>query len=305
MPNHKKTAYQDTSLANLPGEKWKSLPVLEDYYMVSNYGRVKSLAREKYIVNSRTGQGHYRLTKEKIRKIKVHKQQNTSVGGVNYECRIGLTLSYGERTVLVNRLVYQAFIGDIDFESDQLLIIHKDGDARHNHYTNLVAKSRRQVLKRSYQLNRHISPFALKTKKELKEISRRSAISRQKKVIQYSLEGKLLRVFDSVVDAQRRAGIANLINTLSGRTLTAGGYIWRYSPGPKKIAVAHILKRRVERMAGQRKEVQQYTVRGRLVRTYKSIADAAARNHISASSISNCLAGRMNTAGGYRWKVKN
>jgi hypothetical protein len=120
------------------------------------------------------------------------------------------------------------------------------GDGLYNHFTNVVADTRHKVLKTSYRQKRHISPFALKTEKEFKEIGRRAGITRQKKIVQYSLKGNRLRVFDSIKEASARTGIAvpNLINVLKGRKLTTGNFIWRYYPGRKKISVRDILKRK-------------------------------------------------------------
>jgi len=42
-------AYQDTSLADRPDEKWEPMPELEQYFMVSNFGRIKDLQGMKCI----------------------------------------------------------------------------------------------------------------------------------------------------------------------------------------------------------------------------------------------------------------
>jgi hypothetical protein len=41
----KLTAYLNRSPDDLKGEQWKSIDGYEDYYQISNYGRVKSFAR--------------------------------------------------------------------------------------------------------------------------------------------------------------------------------------------------------------------------------------------------------------------
>jgi hypothetical protein len=302
MPRTKRNAYEDVSLVNLPGETWKSPTLLEDYYMVSSHGRIKSLPREHFIVNRRSGKTHYYYTKERIRKIKVHRRWNSFIGKPYYECTVALYMGGIVREFIVHRLVYQAFVSQIDFDKDALSVTHKDGDGLNNHFSNLTAKSVGEVHKRSYRLKRRVSPFATKTKKEIKDISRKSAVSRQKKVIQYSLEGKRLRVFDSIQEASLHVGGCNLVPVLKGRALTSGGFIWRYYPGPAKIAVAHILERKANKSAKQRKAIRQYSLAGKPLKDYKSITEASAQSNISISAISNCLAGRLKTAGGYKWR---
>jgi hypothetical protein len=235
----KKYPCYNQSLPNLPGETWKGLPIFEDLYHVSSHGRIKSLPRLREIVNPRSGTAVTYWSKERIRKIHIHSNWNTIVKQKYFECTIALNLGGGiVKVTMVHRLVYQAFIGDIDFEADQLMVTHKDGDDLNNHFSNLVTRSRHEVLKKAYRRKRHISPFALKTKKEFKEISQKSALTRQKRIIQYSAEGNRLRIFRSIKEATAQTGIAdsNLVRVLKGDSLTAGGFIWRYFPDRKKIS---------------------------------------------------------------------
>ena len=81
---------------------------------------------------------------------------------------------------MIPRLVYHGFKKEIDFEREGLMIMHNDADGPNNYYTNLKAGRRSEVTKRAYDNCRHISPFAIKTKKEIKQISKRAGISRQK-----------------------------------------------------------------------------------------------------------------------------
>jgi hypothetical protein len=306
MPITKKYACYSLSLSNLPGETWKDLPIFEDFYQVSSHGRVKSLPRLREIVHVRSGTIVTYWTKERIRKIKVHTKWNSFVNQEYFECTIALYLGGGiGRTSLVHRLVYQAFIGDIDFETDRLMVMHKDGDGLNNHYSNLVTGSKQDSLKKAYRRKRHISPFALKTKKEFKEISQKSALTRQKRIIQYSPEGNQLRMFRSIKEAAQQTGIpdSNLIRVLKGGALTAGGFVWRYFPGRKKINTEYIRKRKKKNAIQSRRPVQQYSLKGKLLKTFTSISAAANKNSIASSSISNCLAGRTKQSGGYLWKA--
>jgi hypothetical protein len=204
---------------------------------------------------------------------------------------------------MVSRLVYYAFIGPIDFDKDALCITHKDGDSLNNHFSNLEAKTKGEVTEKSYRLKRRTTtPLAAKTKKEMKEIRKKAALSTRKKVIQYSLEGKRLHIFESVKEATRHSGITNIVPALKGRMFTSGGFIWRYAPSPKKISAKQILKRKADGFANQRRAVQQYSPAGKLLKTYKSIIEASTKTNIPRTTISGCLARRLKMAGKYKWQ---
>lgn len=147
-----------------------------------------------------------------------------------YECTISIKMHGREKNYMIGRLVYNAFVKNIDFENDRLMVMHKDEDGRNNHYKNLVAGPRSAVTQRSYDANRHISPFALKSKTELKKISSMAGKSRQKPVIQFSIKGKRIKRFDSIKAASIHTGIPGsaIVNMLKGNNYTAGGYLWEY-----------------------------------------------------------------------------
>jgi hypothetical protein len=87
--------------------------------------------------------------------------------------KIGVLTSgfYSKETkYLVPRLAYKAFVKEIEFEKDGLLVMHTDYNDFNNYYKNLIVGHRSEVVQRSYDRKRHISPFALKTKKEILEI---------------------------------------------------------------------------------------------------------------------------------------
>jgi group I intron endonuclease len=59
-----------------------------------------------------------------------------------------------------------------------------------------------------------------------------------KKVIQYSIDGKMIISFDSMTIAESKTGVTrrNIQNNISGRSKTAGGFIWKYAE-PKDISL--------------------------------------------------------------------
>jgi hypothetical protein len=71
--------------------------------------------------------------------------------------------------------------------------------------------------------------FSDETKNKMSKV--RSGIpkpERRKKVFQYSLDRILVNMFDSYSDALEKTKIKGMANALSGRSKTAGGFIWLY-----------------------------------------------------------------------------
>lgn len=225
-----RSAYKNLDLKNLPGEKWKDIPGYEDLYQVSNYGRIKSLSRPIQVFITKYNRSIDYETKTRIRKIKVHKRFNAIIQQSYFECTIALKRAGEEKTFLVHRLVYHAFVRPLNFEQDQMMIMHRNGDGLVNHYTNPVAGKRSQVLKRSYALSRHVSPFAVKTKKELKRIQQKAGRMREKPVVQFSLRGKRLKKFASIKLAAKATSVpdSNIVEVLKKRRKMAGGFWWKY-----------------------------------------------------------------------------
>lgn len=217
-------------LKNLKGERWEEIPGNEGYYLISNHGRVKSLPRyiEVFIPSKQRTISYY--TKEKILTVRTGKKWNTIVDELYYECTVAIRMGGKESRYMIPRLVYNAFIAEIDFEKDRLMIMHKDGNNLNNYYKNLIAGHRSDVTQRSYDRKRHISPFAAKSKKEMKTIYKRAVINRQKPVIQFTLKFTKIKRFISIKEASSQTGIpgSNIVNMLKGNRETAGGYKWKY-----------------------------------------------------------------------------
>lgn len=228
--NNEDAPHRNKLLKNLKGERWKEIPGNEGYYLISNHGRVKSLPRhvEVFLPSRQMTISYY--TKEKILTVKIREKWNTIVDKPYYECTVAIRLAGKETTYMISRLVYNAFITEIDFEKDRLMIMHKDGNNLNNYYKNLIAACRSDVTQTSYDRKRHVSPFAIKSKKEMKRIHKRAIISRQKPVIQFTLDFTEVKRFISIKEASLQTGIpgSNIVNMLKGNVKTAGGYRWQY-----------------------------------------------------------------------------
>jgi hypothetical protein len=136
----------------------------------------------------------------------------------------------------------------------------------------------------------------------------------KKRVVQYTLDGKLVGVFDSTIqagysftsdDKKAQSISANISRCANGNAKTAHKYMWKKfedvvdSDGnvleklPKSDIVDSIF---------QCRPVSQYDKNGKYICTFPSIIEASIATQINRSCISACLAGRQKTAGGYIWK---
>ena len=119
--------------------------------------------------------------------------------------------------------------------------------------------------------------------------------SNKKPVSQYTLDGELIKTYESASSAAKDLGLNsnNIRKACKGKFKSSGGFLWAY-PGEKVVYKQNF-----------RKEVAQYSLEGKLIATYKSGAEAHRKTGISCSQISNCCNNKIELAGGYIWKFYN
>lgn len=202
-------------------EIWKDIKGFEGLYQVSNEGRVKSL---DHIIVCNNGKGiATKLTKGKIKKFtewtKGYKRVTLSKDGI-------------EKQYSVHRLVAEAFI---DNPYNLPCVNHKDENPSNNVWTNLEwcthkynmnygtcqqrksEKMKGRIFEKHFDFNVEKWNHPYKTK--------------EKKVYQYTLDGKLINVYDSLREASRKSNTpaSNISCVCNGKQKTARGYIWGYN----------------------------------------------------------------------------
>lgn len=174
------------------GEIWKSVKGFEDFYMVSNMGRVKSLPRL-------SGNSRY-ITEEKILSPRVCGTQREYLS-------VALHANGVRRQMKIHRLVAEAFIPNPNGYKE---INHKDENKGNNCVENL------EWCSRSYNINYGSG----------KEKRRKSVI---KAVNAYDMAGNKVKEFDSIVAASEFAKVsATNISRACKLNRMSGGYIWKY-----------------------------------------------------------------------------
>ena len=181
--------YKNLSLEDLEGEVWKFIPDCDDLYMVSNMGRIKSLASVRKFGNKK------RRHKERILKQFPNWQGYLS-------CFIS-NLSQNKIRVMVHKIVCNVFVEN---PNNYPCVNHKDENKQNNKAENIEHCT--FAYKQSYG-----------SRRGLREVA----------VMQYDKNGNLIGEHKSVKEASLSTNTnpRGISNAIHGWAKSAGGYIWR------------------------------------------------------------------------------
>ena len=171
-------------------EVWRDVKGYEGFYQVSNMGRVKSLGRK-----DRFG----RVIKERILEPAVTH---------NGYLRVGLHVDGKRKMLRVHRLVCEAFHENPDNKSE---VNHVNENKTDNRACNLEWSTRTENCNHGSR-------------------NERVAKALSKPIGQFSLDGKLIKVWQSACEARRQTGFdQGYVGAVArGKFKQAYGYIWKY-----------------------------------------------------------------------------
>lgn len=220
------------SLESFDGEIWKDITGYEGYYQISNLGRVKSLSRYANAKN-----GHTQHIKEKIIKLKKSR---------GYDC-VALYKDTKVKYYRVGRLVALEFLSN---NNDLPQVNHKDCNVHNNTVDNLewcTSKYNNNYADHNLKLSisRKIFASTVEGKIILSNTAKKNwgkpskkmlnnldnmIKNNCKKVAQYSMDGILVKVYNSLAEAYRQTGIfsQNIGRVCMGRAESTHGYKWSY-----------------------------------------------------------------------------
>jgi hypothetical protein len=226
MAAKKNYPYLNLDLKSIPGERWKPIFGLEDYFMVSSFGRIK---RREYEMTYKNGAVH--IKREQILKPEIRWHHNRYKK--DYSAYLGASpvLAGRRYNFSIARLVYCSFHRDLDYHDSSKVIFYTDGDSFHIHPSNLYVATLSEKQKRMKDLRRSPSPFHKLSPEELKDRHWQMLKFRLKKIVQYSPGGKKLKTYNSIASARRATGCnaTGISRTAKGYHRTCGGFGWKYA----------------------------------------------------------------------------
>jgi hypothetical protein len=214
-------SYKNQDYLSLENEQWLPLHGLDDYFYISNLGRVKSLDRFVPFKN-----GKLAFYKGRIYKAQIIKHKNNTKGDYSLELKVGFYYQGKSYSIRVARKVYELFIAPIPVEKAHYYVLFKDGNNLNCHASNLQLVSPHEKMYIMYHNNRCRPIFTFITSDSIKK----NAQSRLKPVTQFSKHGLPIAKFRSVKAAAANTGLSesSIVAALKGRSLSSGGYLWQY-----------------------------------------------------------------------------
>lgn len=249
------------SLEDFEGEVWKDIPDYEGLYVVSNYGRIKSLER-KIPCKGRGNSNSYVFVHEKIKSY--------GDNGHGY-CITSLYKSNKSKMFYVHRLVAQAFIPNpLNLPS----VNHKDEDKRNNcvcfNNDGSICIEKTNLEWCTYLYNNMYGTAKARMKKTRIKNGNNRAID------MYDLDGNLLKHYETAYHMERdglsRRGVYNVCY---GRSKSYKGCIFVFHGNEfRKKEIDSYPK-------GCTKMVIVTDFEGNVIKTYGSIKQAERENGLS------------------------
>lgn len=121
---------------------------------------------------------------------------------------------------------------------------------------------------------------------------------RAKPIAQYNLDGRYIKTWECAMDVEKEWGIKHLHSGIAAccnnKNQTAHGFQWKYYYGDNSNIESY--------KSARGKAVEQYSLNGEYIKTYKSVSSAARDNNTISGNISKCCKGELKMTGGYQWK---
>lgn len=277
------------NLEDIEGEEWADIPQFDGYYAISNFGRIWAIPRPVYSI---TGQHYY--TKELIRKQVLVQYYNSFTK--DYTDQLTVRLRYGPESYSfqVCRLVYELFVGPIDSKRPNLRVVHRDGDNCNNRYDNLVLMDGTQLYAHGLKINRR--PRTSRMLKRRKEVVW-SVENSPRSIVRYSLEGKKLGEYESIILAAKVNGVhrASIRQVAMKKLKQLHGFVYRYKGDDYRGEHSDF---------AWEKAVTQYSVAGKKMGVYSSVKNASFATGIDANTISKCALRKFRLGSGYVWRYE-
>lgn len=121
----------------------------------------------------------------------------------------------------------------------------------------------------------------------------------KKEIAQYTIDGKFIRTWDSITEAEEALGLTSISQCLIGKSKYCGDFQWKYYEGNESD---------IEAIQTKEKTVYQFDLQGNLLKVWKSASLASLEfpnPNAARSAIHNVCRGTTRQAYGYYWSFKN
>lgn len=236
-------------------EIWVDIKGYEGYYQVSNFGRVRSL--DRIIIKNDNGNQYNIFRRGKI----LHQMTASSQYKQVRLCK---------KLYSVHRLVAEAFLDNLDNKPQ---VNHKDGNKSNNKVDNLEWVTPRENMQ-----------HAVDNGLVIYEKSNQKA----KAVLQFDLDGNFVKEWVSLSSVKKSGYTLSLISSCVKNRKgfnTAYNYIWKYKDDFDNFDVKEYIYSGRYITKKSAKNVIQYDICKKYLRTYKSVKEASKILNISKSSI--------------------
>jgi len=284
----KKYPYQNLSLEDMKGEVWEDVPGLDGVYLISNFGRIKSLRR--WVEREFTG-GYW--THDRIVRCCIQKQ--ILLTGKRTHRLLRKTIVYNGKSLSISiaRTVYNLFVKKIDFRDRSVIVTYKDEDAFNICPSNLLLTNPSESGLRSYKKN----------------IRPRDAFGNNPlPVSQYDEKGNFLNSFSSISEASQKTGInsANICNALHGKINLRCGFLWNWGDNKKEgIVINSATRKKIEVKKKYNTCISQYDLSGNKIKTHSNIKAAADSAGCSSYQIMQVVLNKAFSVNKFYWKPGN
>lgn len=215
--------YQNLNIDDLLGESWREVHGFEGYYEVSNLGRVKSL--DRHVPHPRLYQ---QFVKGRMLRQKIQSTTNKKIGDKMLYLQVSLSLDGKMYFYNVRRLVYSAFIKNLNHSEDAFYVMNINGDGLDNQLSNLTLATHSEKQKRV--IVRERMENTLKTIDRSNWKKNKAHLRRQLAVKQYTMDNVLIAIFESISEAHQATKLdpKGISYTARGIYKQWGGFKWEF-----------------------------------------------------------------------------
>lgn len=118
-----------------------------------------------------------------------------------------------------------------------------------------------------------------------------------KKIIQYNLEGKYIKTWSSIKEAEIVYG-KGIKEVLSNKTKTSSDFIWRYESKPLSSNF------KLDKYSSSKKPIIQYDLQGNFIKKWDSTIQVQNELGYYNSNLSSVALDKQKTAYGFKWKYE-